>query len=140
MHGSPIDVCVCIPIIPVTSSDLERRDLKGETLSEVLRNYASTVWPGATKFGMVRQRTGVFPVASHALYPKYVLRGTTYQHANNFLRPSTVYMRACGMRNSKQFLRGSQTTLWNIFAGRPRHLPWPKIFDSNADARSVCAS
>jgi len=79
---------------------------------------------------MVRQRT-----ASHALYPKYWYHVPACQQF-----PATLYMRARGMRNSKQILHGSQTTLGNIFAGRPRQLPWPKNFDSNADARSVCGS
>jgi len=40
-------------------------------------------------------------VVSHTNYPK----GTEYQRAKNFLGPS-IYMRAHGMRNSSQILRG----------------------------------
>ena len=39
--------------VPVTLSDLERRDARGQIFQAVLRNNARTVWPRKTKFGMI---------------------------------------------------------------------------------------
>ena len=39
--------------VPMILSDRERRDAKGQTFLENLRNYSPTVWPRTTKFGMI---------------------------------------------------------------------------------------
>ena len=47
--------------VPMTLSDLERRDERGQTFQEDLINNARTVSPRTTKFGMItRMGRGVF--------------------------------------------------------------------------------
>jgi len=83
--------------VPITLSDLEWRDAEGQTTAEDLRNYAPTVWPRTTKFGVITlagvaytqgsdTRTphskGIGPSYAHMVWPTPIKFGTnTIAHA-----------------------------------------------------------
>ena len=54
--------------VPMTLSDLERRNARGQNFQADLLNDACTVWPRTTKFGRITQLLGrgVFPGVSYA--------------------------------------------------------------------------
>ena len=95
--------------VPVTLSDLERWDAKGQTSLEHLQNYAPTVWPRTTKFVVVTLvQRGVLPGVSHAP----MLRGG-FQRPQIFGTPTYAYMawpratKFCMVTHLRKSVRGS---------------------------------
>jgi len=87
--------------VPMTSSDIERRDMRGQICLEDLCKYACTVLAKMIKCSMLTR--GEMRISKGQPYPS---QGGGARVPKIF---GTSYMHAHGIRNSNQLLHGDQT-------------------------------